>query len=436
MRQFKQQVKRRLQEQKALLYTTFKWVALSAATGIIVGYSVTFFLKALEWSIARVAAVPYYFYFLPAAILAGVFIMRRFAPEASGHGTEKVIEAVHKRAGKIKFVVVPVKLVATILTIAFGGSAGKEGPGVQIGAGMASFFSGLLRLDDYDRKRLVICGISAGFASVFGTPVGGAIFGVEVLYVGSILYEVLLPSFISGIVSYQVSSSLGISYFHYAARCPLNFSPLSFMEIVAAGIFFGLVSFLFIEFMRLIEKIAAGRGALVRAFAGSFALIALALIFSARYLGLGLETIDALLEGQKMPWYAFLVKMAATGFTFAGGGSGGLITPIFFVGSAAGSFWAGLFNLDCSLFACLGLAAVLAGTTNTPIAASIIAIELFGGRIAPYAAIACVISFLMTGHRSIFPEQILNMRKSKLIDVELGKKIEDAELRFKREEGR
>lgn len=427
-------MRKRIKEQSVLFYSAFKWIALAAATGIIVGYSVAFFLKTLEWSIVKAAALPHYFYFLPAAILLSALIVRKFAPDAAGHGTEKVIEAVHKHAGRIKFLVVPVKLISTVLTIAFGGSAGKEGPGVQIGAGMASTFSDLMRLDDHDRKRLVICGISAGFASVFGTPVGGAIFGVEVLYVGSILYEVLLPSFIAGIVSYQVSSSLGISYFHYPVSCPAVFTPLSFIGIVAAGLFFGLVSFLFIEAMGLLEKAGAKAGLIFKALAGSTALIVISILLSTRYLGLGLDSIVSGLEGGQLPWYAFLVKMLTTGLTFAAGGSGGLITPIFFVGTASGSFWASLLHLDLSLFASLGMVAVLAGTTNTPIAASIIAIELFGGKIAPYAAIACVISFLITGHRSIYPEQILNMRKSKLIDVELGKKIEDAEIRFKHKE--
>ena len=135
------------------------------------------------------------------------------APDAEGHGTEKIIEAVHQRSGKIRLMVVPVKLVATVITIAFGGSAGKEGPAAQIGAAVSSAFSDLLRFDSKDRKKLVICGISAGFATVFGTPIAGAIFGVEVLFVGGMLYDVLLPSFVSGIVAFQVSSALGINLF-------------------------------------------------------------------------------------------------------------------------------------------------------------------------------------------------------------------------------
>lgn len=177
----------------------------------------------------------------PLALFLSALIIKFLAPDAEGHGTEKVIEAIHKDNGIIKAAVVPVKLVATIITIALGGSAGKEGPCAQIGAGIASTFARMFRFDAHDRKKLVICGISAGFASVFGTPIAGALFGVEVLFVGTILYGVMLPSFIAGIISYNVSSAFGIRYFHHALTATLNFSAVFFYQIILAGVFFGCV---------------------------------------------------------------------------------------------------------------------------------------------------------------------------------------------------
>ncbi|MGD0229624.1 MAG: chloride channel protein [Syntrophorhabdales bacterium] len=174
-------VRIRVVEESILLVSIVKWLFLAACVGVIVGLSTTVFLKTLEKSIAFTKTFPYYFVLLPAAFFASSLIVTRFAPEARGHGTEKVIEAVHKRWGKMDPWAVPVKLVATVITIAFGGSAGKEGPCAQIGAGLSSLFAGLLRFDNIDRRKLVICGISAGFATVFGTPIAGAIFGVEVL---------------------------------------------------------------------------------------------------------------------------------------------------------------------------------------------------------------------------------------------------------------
>jgi H+/Cl- antiporter ClcA len=148
-------------------------------------------------------------------LAASSYITKYLAPEAEGHGTEKVIEAVHRHDSKIKAIVVPIKLVTTVITLACGGSAGKEGPCAQIGGGLASMVAKMFHFDKADRRKLVICGISAGFASVFGTPIAGAIFGIEVLFIGGIMYEVLLPTFIAGVMSYQVSSSLGISYFYH-----------------------------------------------------------------------------------------------------------------------------------------------------------------------------------------------------------------------------
>jgi H+/Cl- antiporter ClcA len=359
-------------------------------------------------------------------------MIKYLAPDAEGHGTEKVIEAIHKNSGKIKPVVVPTKLVATIVTLALGGSAGKEGPCAQIGAGLSSIFADLLKLDDHDRRKLVICGISAGFASVFGTPIAGSIFGIEVLFVGSILYEVLLPSFIAGITAYQISYSLGIRYFYH----PINFVPVFseafFIKVALAGIFFGICSFLLVELLksgkRLSERLSLWMP--LKGLLGGIILVGLALIFSTQYLGLGLETIQNSLQGGSNVWYAFILKIIFTSITLNFGGSGGIITPIFFIGATSGTLFAEVMGLDIATFSAIGLVSLLGGAANTPIAASIMAVELFGPKIAPYAAVACVISFLMTGHRSVYPSQVLAVAKSASFHVEIGRDLEEVEAKF------
>jgi H+/Cl- antiporter ClcA len=358
----------------------------------------------------------------------GIFFARQvlvswLAPEAAGHGTEKVIEAVHQRMGNIPFKVVPVKLLATVITLAGGGSAGKEGPCAQIGAGLASTFAALLRLDDIDRRKLVICGISAGFATVFGTPIAGALFGVEVLVLGQVLYDVLFPSFIAGIVGYHVAVTLGVQYAHPPVSPPPHLTGWSAMELVLLGIWCGLIALFLIEAMKLaqrtFERYFSNR--MLKAALGGALLIIIAQIASPRYLGLGMETLEEGWKGAALPFGAFFWKSIATSITLGCGGSGGVVTPIFFVGTAAGNLFARLFEPNLiAAFSSIGMVALLAGAANTPIAASVMAIELFGPALGADAAVTCMVSFLIVGYRSIYPSQLLGVRKSESLAVETG----------------
>jgi H+/Cl- antiporter ClcA len=427
-------MKRRLIEESVLFISILKWVAIATVIGAGVGALTSLFLKLLDWSLAFSTGYRYYFLLLPAAMIISALVIRYWEPDAKGYGIEKVIEAVHRKGGKISVGIVPVKLATTILTIAAGGSAGQVGPCGQIGAAFSSFAADLFHLDENDRKKIVICGLSAGFAAVLGAPFAGAIFGVEILYVGSLLYEVLLPSFIAGITSYQVASWVGIHYLYY----PVDFVPAlteSFiLKVVLAGIFFGICSVIVIEILRSGERVSEGLGKSLplKGLVGGMALIGLALIFSGQFLGSGLETIQASLRGERIIFYAFFMKAIFTSITLNFGGSGGLIMPILFIGATAGSLFGDLLGLDRATFAAVGFVSLLAGTTNTPIAASILAVEFFGSAIAPYAAIACVVSFLMTGHRSVFPTQILSSKKSTSMDVAIGNDLAHIHTTFKR----
>ena len=426
----------RVAEETILFVSIIKWVTLATVVGGIVGAATGLFLQLLTWGTNLSHLSSYSFLLLSAALFISALLVKYLAPDAEGHGTEKVIEAIHKSSGKIKPAVVPVKLVATIVTLALGGSAGKEGPCAQIGAGLSSMFADLLRFDDHDRKKLVICGISAGFAAVFGTPIAGSIFGVEVLFVGAILYEVLLPSFVAGIISYQVSSAMGVKYFRHAIDFVPVFSESFFLKVALAGIFFGMCSIFLIESLkvgeRLSNKIKLWNP--LKGIIGGVVLVVLTFVFSKRYLGLGLETIESCLGGEQAPWYSFLVKPVFTSITLSFGGSGGIVTPIFFVGATAGALFATILGLNVATFSAIGLTSLLAGAANTPIAASIMSVELFGPAVAPYATIACVICFLMTGHRSVYPSQVLSVKKSPSIQVELGEEIENIRAGYKLKE--
>lgn len=426
-------------EQTAIFLSVAKWVTLSSLIGVIIGAIVTLFLKLLQSAENGRSLLPFdYFYLLPFALVLTVYMVKKYAPNAEGHGTEKVIEAVHKHSGKIDIAVIPVKLFATILTIFAGGSVGKEGPGAQIGAGVSSLLATQLRFSKEDRKKLVICGISAGFATVFGTPIAGAIFGVEVLIIGVILYDVLLPSFIAGFAAFATAQYLGIEYSYYDLHFYQNVTldlTLIF-KVMLGGLFFGIISYITVRSVagmaKLIKKIPLSP--MVIAFLGGVLLIVLALIFGQQYLGLGMGTIKEVLGPfpvmeTNVPWYAFLAKTLFTSITLGVGGSGGIITPLFYIGATSGHLFGQLIGGDyVVMFAALGFVSVLAGATNTPIAATIMAVELFGVDVAHYAALSVVISFLITGHRSVYSSQILAMRKSGILNVKVGDEVEKTDI--------
>ena len=251
--------------------------------------------------------------------------------------------------------------------------------------------------------------------------------------VGSVLYEVLFPCFIAGVTSYQVSSAIGITYYYHPMHLFSVFKELFFIKVALAGIFFGIVSFLLVESLKLGKKMADRLPIWppLKGIIGGLLLVGLALAISDRYLGLGLSTIQASLQGLKMVWFAFLLKIIFTSITLNFGGSGGIVTPIFFIGVTSGSLFAQIWGLDIATFSAIGMVALLAGAANTPIAASIMAVELFGPQIAPYAAVACVISFLMTGHRSVYPSQILSVTKSHSFELEIGDDIDSTHVHYK-----
>jgi len=304
---------------------------------------------------------------------------------------------------------------------------GKEGPAAQIGASLASGLASLLRLGRRDRRKVVICGIGAGFATVFGTPIAGAIFGLEVLVLGSLMYDVLYPSFVAGIVGYHVASQLGVQYFHHTL--PVLPAPTErvFGVMVLAGVVFGLVALLLIEALRWMHGLAhrvRAPGWVVAAGGGGLLAVG-AWLYSDRYLGLGLETLEAAVRGEAVPPEAALLKILFTAVSLAVGGSGGIVTPIFFVGAATGSTLARVMGLDPGMFAAIGMVAMLASAANAPLAASVMAIELFGPGIGPYAAIAAIVAFIMSGHRSVYPSQVLGMPKTRSLSLRRGVEMGD-----------
>ncbi len=433
-------MRRHLTEQGFVFASLVKWVLLSSLMGILIGALITLFLKVLSMAEGSRDLLPFPYYFtLPFALVLTVYVIKKLAPNAEGHGTEKVIEAIHKSNGKIEIAILPVKVMATVISIFAGASVGKEGPGAQLGAAASSFISTLFKFNTHDRKKLVICGISAGFASVFGTPIAGAIFGIEILIVGTIMYDVLLPSIIAGFTAFLTAQYLGVEYSYFALKNYYTDIPINIhfvLMVILAGLFFGIVTDIFVTVLHLVHKFIKNLKWhwLLKPFVVGLLLAVASYFIGDRYLGLGFDTIKESLSpftaSENVFWYDTIAKMIFTALSLGGGASGGIITPVFYIGAASGNFFGHLVGDHVAFFAALGFVSVLAGATNAPIAAIIMAGELFGLEVAHYAAVTAVISFLMTGHRSVFPSQILAMKKSQHLKIKLGEEIENVEIDY------
>lgn len=236
-----------LKEEFALLYSISKWLLLAVIIGVFVGAATSTFMIALERCSQFVGALPSWrIFLLPLGIAVSAWLVLFLKPVDRTRGTLSVVEAVHHYDGQVSVLSVIVKVIGSIVTISTGGSLGKEGPSAQIGAAVSNIFANGFHLNKVDRRKLVICGVSAGMASVFGAPVAGAIFGLENLFVGQLFYDVLLPCIVSGMVSYQVSLSLGMAYLYQPLLyVPRIAEPHMVTWVVFSGVFFGLVALFF-----------------------------------------------------------------------------------------------------------------------------------------------------------------------------------------------
>lgn len=403
-----------IKNEEIILVNVLKWLFLSVVAGALTGCVVAGFLLLLQFCVNYVASLPDWRYaLLPVGLLGSIYTIKWIAPAAEGRGTDKVIAAIHYRAARIPFLVVPGKILSTIFTLAGGGVVGTEGPSVQVGAGFTSALAVWLRFTEKERKKLVICGVSAALSAVLGAPIGGAIFGVEVLFVGDFFYPVLLPAVISSISSYFVCVALGVSYAVPAVAIP----PLSlavFSWCVMAAVFFSFVCICHIETIRVVfqffQKIKLPMP--VKSFIASGILLCAIAVWGDAFLGTGDAGMKQIFSGNKVPLYAFLLKSVLLAVTLSGGGSGGVLTPTGYIGAAAGCAFAAVFGLDTAFFGALGFVACVAGAVNTPLAATFMAVEMFGHEIAPYAGAVCILCYMLTGLRSLYPTQILVQPKS------------------------
>ncbi|MDQ0111306.1 H+/Cl- antiporter ClcA [Paenibacillus harenae] len=342
------------------------------------------------------------------------YLYMKYGGEA-GKGNNLILEQIHRGDGVVPLRMAPLVLLGTWTTHLFGGSAGREGTAVQMGGSMSEWVGSWFRLKAPDRKIILICGISAGFGSIFGTPLSGTIFGLEVLAIGLLSYEALLPCFIASYVGHLVTTAWGVTHVHYAMGNVPAVQPMVLLKVVFASILFGLMALTFIKLTHAM-KVWLGKlfkHAALRSFIGGFAIIGMVYLIGSRtYIGLGIPLMQQSFEEAASP-LDFLWKTLFTAVTLGAGFQGGEVTPLFVIGSTLGSTLASVLHLSVPFLAAIGFVSVFSGAANTPLACFIMGIELFGGEGAIYLFIGCVISYLCSGRSGIYSAQQLGAGKPK-----------------------
>ena len=399
---------------KAYLRTFVQWMISGLLMGVLGGLLGTAFHYILHGVTDLRGANPWLIWFLP---VGGVIIMwiYRFFGLKGNRGTNEIIDAILTNHG-VSRRITPAIFLSTAVTHLFGGSAGREGAALQLGGSMASLLARIFKLSKPERTVLMLSGMSAVFAGLFGTPMTACLFTMEFESVGTMYTPALLPCFLSAFVASQVSAALGVHAETHMLGAILALDAAGVAGLLVFAVVLSLLGVLMCYAFHYAESYAhklVHNRYLRIALGGVVILLMTLLVGDHRYNGAGMDMALAAVTGQA-DWYDFALKLLFTAVTLAAGFKGGEIVPTFCIGATFGCVAGGLLGLDPGFAAALGLVGLFCCATNSPLASIILSIEMFGSANLPWFALVCVITFVLSGNSGLYGSQIIQFSKNSL----------------------